>query len=122
MSKVLDLTNGELLSLAEGLRRIGGEKLPFKVGYAISRTKDALIKRLDAIEQDRVKIVREYAGDTDSVLDENQEAFAEAWKEYLGKVGKVSVFQFPLEWLDNSDTKLASDTIYLIDPLFLKGE
>ena len=116
------LTNGELLSLAEGLRRIGEVKLPFKVGYAISRTKATIYKRLGVIENDRVEIVRKFAGGTDSVLEENQAAFTEAWNEYHTNIGSVDLFQFPLAWLEKSDATLEPDTIYLINPIFLNNE
>src|SRR3972149_10803985 len=114
-SKVM--SHNEVLSLAEGLKRVGEVKLPFKPSYAISQTKGLIQRRLDAIEAGRVALVKEFAGDADRVPEDKFGEFSKKWGESLTESEPIDLFKFSVKALLESDIKIEPDPLFLLAPI-----
>lgn len=109
------LSHNAVLSLAEGLKRVGEVKLPIKAAYAVAKTKSQIQGRLDAIEAGRVALVKEYAGEADRVPEDKFTEFSEDWAEFLKGEEQINLHKFGIKTLLDADLKIEADTLFLLD-------
>lgn len=94
---------------------LANKKLPVKVSYAISKNIMKLQEETETLEKERVKLAEQYAVkgedgepkviDNSYVMEENQEAFAKEYQEFLDTETEVMIYTIPedvMECMDDS--------------------
>lgn len=101
------------------LMALGDKKFPFKLRYAIGRNTEKLKKEFERLEEERIKICKEFAkkdknGNPVTVVSgddtiyafagENEKKCNEAYAEVLGVETDIMLFTVPLAVLEMCDT------------------
>jgi len=116
----MKLKLGEIQDMKDPLGRLTNEQLPMKIAFKLNKLVRSFDENLQAIEEERVKLVKSLGKMDDNgslqVPKENMEEFQKQYVELMVEEVEVSFEPFDLE--DFSNAKITTQDMLKLDKLF----